>query len=68
MRQIPGSIEHAQTISEEIWNVQDISVVWVALANAYDSVSYAMIEKAMEFFWLPEKDDNHLKKDNKVVL
>lgn len=68
MRQIPGSTEHAQTISEEIWNVQDISVIWVALANAYGSVSYAMIEKAMEFFWLSEKDDNHLKKDNKVVL
>ena len=32
-----------------------LSVVWLDLANAYGSVPHALIEYAVDFFWIPEK-------------
>ena len=56
---IPGCVEHAYSIWEEIQNAKekksDLSVIWLDLANAYGSVPHAIIEEAMEFFWIPEE-------------
>ena len=55
--QLPGCVEHAYAIWEGIQSAKEnkagISVIWLDLANAYGSVPHAMIEEAMDFFWLP---------------
>ena len=33
---------------------EDLSIVWLVLANAYGSVPHAAIMFALEFFWVPE--------------
>ena len=34
------------------------SVIWLDLENAYGSVRHQLLEKAMEFFWIPEDIKN----------
>ena len=54
---IPGCIEHASTIWEEIQeakkNKKNLNVVWLDLANAYSSVPHVLLLKAMDFFHIP---------------
>ena len=35
-----------------------LHVIWLDLENAYDSVRYQLLEKAMEFFWIQEDIKN----------
>ena len=42
-------------------NLISRSVIWLDLGNTYGSVPHAMIEEAMEFFWLPEEVQKMLK-------
>jgi hypothetical protein len=55
---IPGCVEHAFTIWEVIQMAkeekEDLSVIWLDLANAYGSVPHKLLELAMEHFWIPE--------------
>ena len=59
MPRIPGCIEHAYAIWEEIRRAKDlksdISVIWLDLENAYGSVPHVLIQEAMEFFWFPKE-------------
>ena len=63
---IPGCIEHAyaiwETIQEAKKRKEDLSVVWLDLANAYGSVPHALIQAAMEFFWIPKEVQEFLMK------
>ena len=63
---IPGCIEHAFAIWEAIENAkqckENLSVVWLDLANAYGSVPHALIQAAMDFFWIPKKVQHMLMK------
>ena len=43
------------TIQEAKRQKKDLSVVWLDLTNAYGSVPHALIEYAMDFFWIPER-------------
>ena len=45
-------MEHIQ---EEKNRTENLSVMWLDLANAYGSVPHRLIGKAMENFWLPEE-------------
>ena len=60
----PGCLEHTSmiwhTIQESKKLRRDLGVVWLDLANAYGSVPHALIEFAMEFFWIPEKVRNFI--------
>ena len=55
----PGCLEHSSmiwhTIQEAKRQKRDLSVVWLDLANAYGSMPHALIEYAMDFFWIPER-------------
>ncbi len=55
----PGCVEHSAMIWDTIQtaksNKQDLSVIWLDLANAYGSVPHSLISYAMEFFHIPEK-------------
>ena len=55
---IPGCVEHAFTIWEEIQDAkrekEDLNVVWLDLANAYGSVPHELLMKAMDFFFIPD--------------
>ena len=37
----------------------ELHVIWLDLENAYGSVRHQLLEKAMDFFWIP-KDIKHL--------
>ena len=54
----PGCLEHATMIWSAIQQAKkekkDLHVVWLDLANAYGSVPHKVIQKAMEFFYIPE--------------
>ena len=54
----PGCLEHAAMIWSAIQEARkekkDLHVVWLDLANAYGSVPHKLIEKAMQFFYIPE--------------
>ena len=56
---IPGCVEHAFSIWNAIQNAksvkEDLSVIWLDLANAYGSVPHAMIKEALEHFWIPQE-------------
>lgn len=56
---IPGCVEHAFSIWEEIQRAkqekQNLSVVWLDLANAYGSVPHKVLFKAMDHFYIPNK-------------
>lgn len=55
---IPGCIEHVFSIWEAInFSKQpnkNLYIVWLDLANAYGSVPHALIQAAIDFFWIPE--------------
>lgn len=54
---IPGCIEHAYSIWETLQKAktekEDISMIWLDLANAYGSVPHKLIQATMDFFWIP---------------
>ena len=55
----PGCIEHAFMLWNRIKAARDnksseLHVIWLDLENVYGSVRYQLIEKAMDFFWIPE--------------
>ena len=55
----PGCIEHASILWDQIKAVRDyksaeLHVIWLDLKNAYGSVRHPLIEKATDFFWIPE--------------
>ena len=54
---IPGCVEHAYSIWNEIQEAKrsknDLSVIWLDLANAYGSIPHILIDQAMEFFHIP---------------
>ena len=55
----PGCIEHTVLLWERIKMAKnnkttELHVIWLDLENAYGSVRHQLLEKAMEFFWIPE--------------
>ena len=59
----PGCIEHTTMLWDQIKTAQnnksaELHVIWLDLENAYGSVWYQLLEKAMEFFWIPEDIKN----------
>ena len=56
---IPGCVEHAYAIWDAIQkskeHKENLSVVWLDLANAYGSVPHKLLKMAMEHFWIPEE-------------
>ena len=57
----PGCIEHTILLWDRMKtaknNKTELHVIWLYLENAYGSVR--LLEKAMEFFWIPEDNKNH---------
>ena len=54
-----GCIERASMSWDWIkaaWNNKsaELHVIWLDLENAYGSIRHLLIEKAMDFFWIPE--------------
>ena len=60
----PGCVEHSAMIWDTIQsaksNKQDLSVIWLDLANAYGSVPHSLIRYALEFFHIPQKLRNFI--------
>ena len=59
----PGCIEHTTMLLDQIKpakNKIELHVIWLDLENAYGSVRHQLLEKAMEFFWIPEDIKNFL--------
>ena len=58
----PGCIEHTTMLWDQIKtaknNKTELHVIWLDLENAYGSVRHQLLEKAMEFFWIPEDIKN----------
>ena len=58
----PGCIEHTTMLWDRIKiaknNKTKLHVIWLDLENAYGSVRHQLLEKAMEFFWIPEDIKN----------
>ena len=58
----PGCIEHTTMLWDRIKtaknNKTELHVIWLDLENAYGSVRHQLLEKAMEFFWIPEDIKN----------
>jgi len=55
----PGCIEHTTMLWDAIKTAKndksaELHVIWLDLENAYGSVRHQLLEKAMEFFWIPE--------------
>ncbi|XP_071492587.1 uncharacterized protein [Diadema antillarum] len=51
-----GCTEHVQMIWESIQRCKhekDVDVIWMDLANAYESVPHRYLSFALEFFWVP---------------
>ena len=54
-----GCIKHTSMLWDRIKVARDnkspeLHVIWLNLENAYGSVRHPLIEKAMDFFWIPE--------------
>ena len=58
----PGCIEHTTMLWDRIKmmknNKTKLHVIWLDLENAYGSVRHQLLEKTMEFFWIPEDIKN----------
>ena len=59
----PGCIEHTAMLWDRIKTaktekIPELHVIWLDLANAYGSVRHNLIDKAMEFFWIPDDIKN----------
>ena len=54
-----GCIEHvsiiSQLISEAKVNTQDLTVVWLDLANAYGTIPHSLIETALKHYHIPDQ-------------
>ena len=55
----PGCIKHASMLWDQIKATRDnksteLHVIWLDLENAYGSVRHPLIEKALDFFLIPE--------------
>ena len=55
----PGCIEHSSMFWDQIKAARnnksaELHVIWLDLENVYGSVRHPPIEKAMDFFWIPE--------------
>ena len=55
----PGCIEHASMLWDQIKAARDnksteLHIIWLDPENAYGSVRHPFIQKAMDFFWIPE--------------
>jgi len=35
-------------------NNKDTTVIWLDLANAYDSISHKLIDEALKYYYIPE--------------
>ena len=55
----PGCVEHCamiwHTIQEAKVSKDNLSVVWLDLANAYGSVPHKLVEFSLDFFHVPRK-------------
>ena len=55
-------IEHTTMLWDQIKtaknNKTEFHVIWLDLENAYGSVRHQLLQKAMEFFWIPEDIKN----------
>ena len=54
----PGCIEHTTMLWDRIKTAKnnrttELHVIWLDLENAYGPVRHQLLEKAMEFFWIP---------------
>ena len=60
--EFPGCIEHTTMLWDQMKtaknNKTELHVIWLDLENAYGSVRHQLLEKAMEFFWIPEDIKN----------
>ena len=59
----PGCIEHTAMLWDRIKTAKreklsELHVIWLDLANAYGSLRHNLLEKAMEFFWIPDDIKN----------
>ena len=58
----PGCIEHTTMLWDRIKkaknNKTELHVIWLDLENIYGSVKHQLLEKVMEFFWIPEDIKN----------
>ena len=59
----PGCIEHTTMLWDRIKTAKnnkttELHVIWLDLENAYGSVRNQLLEKAMEFFWIPKDIKN----------
>ena len=58
----PGCIEHTTMLWDRMKtaknNKTELHVIWLDLENASGSVRHQLLEKAMEFFWIPEDIKN----------
>ena len=58
----PGCIEHTTMLWDRIKtaknNKTELHVIWLDLENANGSVRHQLLEKAIEFFWIPEDIKN----------
>ena len=68
---IPGCIEHTyfiwSTIQEAKNKNENLSVIWLDVANVYGSVRHRLIEKATENFWFSEELKNMLIQYNNSI-
>ena len=59
----PGCIEHTTVLWGRIKTAKnnelaELHVIWLELENAHGSVKHQLLEKVMEFFWMPEDTNN----------
>ena len=58
----PGCIEHTTMLWDQIKTAKNnktkLHIIWLDLENTYGSVRHQLLEKAMEFFWIPEDIKN----------
>ena len=58
----PDCIEYTTMLWDRIKteknNKTELQVIWLDLENAYGSVRHQLLEKAIEFFWIPEDIKN----------
>ena len=60
----PGCFQHTTMLWDRIKttknNKTELHVIWLDLENAYGSVWHQLLDKAIEFFWIPENIKNLL--------
>ena len=62
----PDGIEHITMLWDRIKtaknNKTELNIIWLDLENAHGSVRHQLLEKAMEFFWIPKDIKNLISK------